>query len=87
MAIGDDAAAAGYPLVPSSGATGSPGKVKQAWQEINRTRDLIAQLKLLLPVGKPAFRLASGIYQGTADPTISVPSTAVDGDIYLKILP
>lgn len=43
MAIGDDAAADGMDLVPANGATGSPGKVKQGWQEINRTRDYIAQ--------------------------------------------
>lgn len=43
MAIGDDAAAAGMDLVPSTGATGSAGKVRQGWQEINRTRDYIAQ--------------------------------------------
>lgn len=43
MAIGDDAQAAGMQLVPQSGAVGSPGKVKQGWQELNRTRDYIAQ--------------------------------------------
>lgn len=43
MAIGDDAAAAGMDLVPSTGATGSAGKVRQGWREINRTRDYIAQ--------------------------------------------
>lgn len=40
MAIGDDAAAAGFPLVPESG---EDGKVKYGAREINRTRDLIAQ--------------------------------------------
>lgn len=43
MAIGDDAAAAGMELVPSSGATGSAGRVRQGWQQINKTRDYIAQ--------------------------------------------
>lgn len=43
MAIGDDAQAAGMDLVPQNGAVGSPGKVKQGWQEFNRTRDYIAQ--------------------------------------------
>jgi hypothetical protein len=43
MAIGDDAAAEGMDLVPSTGAAGSPGKVRQGYQEINRTRDYIAQ--------------------------------------------
>ena len=36
MAIGDDALAAGYALVPSSG---EEGKVKYGAREINRTRD------------------------------------------------
>lgn len=40
MAIGDDAAAAGMDLVPS---TGTEGKVRFGWREINKTRDYIAQ--------------------------------------------
>ena len=39
MAIGDDAAAAGMPLVPDSG---EDGKVTYGAREINRTRDFIA---------------------------------------------
>lgn len=42
--IGDDAAAAGMELVPSSGAD---GKVWQGWQWINKTRDYIAQKAVL----------------------------------------
>lgn len=78
MAIGDDAAAAGFPLVPGSG-TG--GKAHDGYTEINRTRDLVAQTKALIPVGKPANRTASGITSGTADPT-----GGSDGDIYFKII-
>lgn len=42
MAIGDDALAAGYPLVPNNG---EEGKVKWGAREINRTRDFVAQVK------------------------------------------
>jgi len=41
MAIGDAADAAGYPLVPE---TGDAGRVRWGAQEINRTRDMVAQL-------------------------------------------
>lgn len=53
MAIGDAAAAAGYPIVPN---TGEAGKVKYGAQEINRTRDFLAEFE-----GR--FKI------GTADPT------------------
>lgn len=79
MAIGDDATAAGYPLVPD---TGEEGRVRWGAREINRTRDEIAQLKASVPVGHAAYRTAAGITSGTADPT-----GGVDGDIYFKILP
>jgi hypothetical protein len=78
MAIGDDATAAGYPLVPN---TGDPGRVSLGAQEINRTRDLIAQLKALIPVGKYGYRAAAGFTSGWGDP-----SGGSDGDIYFKIL-
>lgn len=78
MAIGDDAAAAGFPLVPSSG-TG--GLVKDGYKEVNRTRDEVAQTKALIPVGKANFRAAAGITSGSADPT-----GGNDGDIYFKII-
>jgi hypothetical protein len=79
MAIGDDAAAAGFPLVPD---TGEEGKVRWGAREINRTRDEVAQTKALIPVGKAANRTAAGITSGTADP-----SGGNDGDIYFKVLP
>lgn len=78
MAIGDDAAAAGFPLVPDSG---EEGRVRWGARELNRTRDLIALVKALIPVGKPAYRAAAGISSGTADP-----SGGNDGDIYFKII-
>lgn len=78
MAIGDDAAAAGYPLVPG---TGTEGKVKYGAREINRTRDFIALVKGLIPTSKTGFRGASGITSGTADP-----SGGDDGDIYFKVI-
>lgn len=78
MAIGDAAVAAGYPLVPD---TGAEGLVKLGAQEINRTRDFVAGLQGLVPNSKDAFRTSAGISSGTADPT-----GGVDGDIYFKIL-
>jgi hypothetical protein len=78
MAVGDQAAAAGYPLVPD---TGEEGRVRWGGREINRTRDLVAAVLALIPIGKPAFRTAAGISSGTADPT-----GGSDGDIYFKIL-
>lgn len=78
MAVGDAAAADGYPLVPD---TGTGGKVRDGYLEINRTRDFIAQIKNLLPTGKSGYRTASGISSGTGDPT-----GGSDGDIYFKII-
>lgn len=78
MAVGDDAKAAGYPIVPD---TGEEGRVRYGAQEINRTRDGVAQVKALIPLGKAAYRAAGGITSGTADPT-----GGNDGDIYFKII-
>lgn len=78
MAIGDAAAAAGYPLVPD---TGEEGRVRWGAREINRTRDIIAAVKALIPVGKSGFRTSSGISSGTGNP-----SGGADGDIYFKII-
>lgn len=78
MAIGDDATSFGYPLVPNAG---SEGLVKWGAREINRTRDLIALVKKLLPSSKAGFRTSSGISSGTASPT-----GGSDGDIYFKII-
>lgn len=78
MAVGDQAAAAGYTIVPD---TGEDGRVRWGGREINRTRDFIAVLKAMIPVGKSGFRTAAGISSGTADP-----SGGNDGDIYFKII-
>jgi hypothetical protein len=78
VAIGDQASAAGFPLVPDSG---EEGKVKWGARELNRTRDFVAVLKALVPISKASFRSSSGISSGTAEPT-----GGTDGDIYFKIL-
>ena len=78
MAIGDGAISAGFTTVPD---TGEEGRVRWGAREINRTRDFIATVKALIPVGKPAYRAAAGITSGTADPT-----GGADGDVYFKIL-
>lgn len=78
MAVGDQAAAAGYPLVPD---TGEDGRVRWGAREINRCRDFVAQVKALIPTGKAGYRSAAGISSGTSNP-----SGGSDGDIYLKII-
>ncbi len=79
MAVGDAATAAGYPLVPDSG--GEEARVAHGAREINRTRDITAAVKALVPAGKAAYRTAAGISSGTA-----APSGGTDGDIYFRIL-
>lgn len=78
MPIGDQASAAGYPLVPD---TGEEGRVRWGGREINRTRDFIAAVLGLIPTGAASYRTSAGISSGTADPT-----GGNDGDIYFKIL-
>lgn len=78
MTVGDAAEAAGYALVPD---TTEEGRVRWGGREINRTRDYIALVKALIPVGKASYRTASGITSGTGDP-----SGGNDGDIYFKII-
>jgi len=78
MAVGDQAQAAGYPIVPD---TGEEGRVRWGALEINRTRDFLALVKALIPTGKSAYRTAGGISSGTANP-----SGGNDGDIYFKII-
>jgi hypothetical protein len=80
MAIGDDAIAAGYPIVPG---TGEQGKVKYGAQEINRTRDFVAQLKLLIPSSAAGFRTAAGINSGSGAPPSPL---GAEGDIYFQVL-
>lgn len=78
MAVGDDAVSEGYTLVPDSG---EDGKVKWGAREINRTRDLVAQLKKLIPATPSALREKAGIKSGSTPPT-----AGADGDIYFQIL-
>lgn len=80
MAIGDDALAAGYTLVPD---TGEEGRVRWGAREINRTRDYIAKAKALIPTGKTGYRDKAGITSGTTDPA---PANGSDGDVYFKII-
>lgn len=78
MAVGDEAIAANFPVVPD---TGEEGRVRWGGREINRTRDFVARVLAAIPVGKAGFRTASGITSGTAEPT-----GGNDGDIYFKIV-
>lgn len=78
MPIGDQAVAAGFPIVPD---TGEEGRLRWGGREVNRTRDFIAQVLALIPLGKSAYRDAAGISSGTADPT-----GGNEGDIYFKIV-
>lgn len=78
MAIGDQALAAGFTVVPE---TGEDGRVRWGAREINRARDFVAQVFGYIPVGKAGYRAAAGISSGTAEPT-----GGNDGDIYFKIV-
>lgn len=80
MAIGDDATAAGWPLVPDTGT--DDAKVKYGAREINRTRDMAAQAKLGVPSSPAAFRTSAGISSG---PTVPANTTGADGDIFFKV--
>jgi hypothetical protein len=77
MAVGDQAAAAGFAVVPD---TGEEGRVRYGAREINRTRDYIAQVWASLGVGTAAKQEAAGISYGTA-----APSGGSNGDIYFQI--
>lgn len=71
MAVGDDAAAAGYPIVPN---TGEEGKAKYGAREINRTRDFLGQAISNLARRKYAnateMGTKSGLYAGQQAVTI-----------------
>lgn len=82
MAVGDDATAQGYQLVPD---TGEEGKVKWGAREINRTRDYVAQVKASQPTGILGYQAAAGIAKGTTDPSNA--DGKPDGSIYLKYQP
>ena len=77
MAIGDDASAAGFALVPS---TGAGAEVNLGAQEINRTRDYVAQTKSLIVAGFPEI----AAYKTTAL-TRSTTSQTDDPDLTLTL--
>lgn len=89
MAVGDDTASAGWPVVPD---TGEDGRVRWGAREINRTRDFIAKhiMKDVQPISKGGTggtdlqqaRTNLGFRYGTGDP----PTDAPNGTIYFKIL-
>lgn len=76
MAVGDDATAAGYPLVPNTGV--DDALIRYGAREINRTRDFVAQVLNAMPT-----RATLGI---TGKHTISnaSPSGGSDGDVWFK---
>lgn len=74
MAVGDDATGKGLPLVPD---TGEEGRVRWGAREINRTRDFVAQIMTLIPVGKAGYRAAAGMSIGT---TVPANTFGDDGD-------
>ena len=94
MAIGDDAQAAGYQVVPD---TGEMGRVRWGAREINRTRDYIARVKNSIPTVPNVMPLSRGGTGGTTRDsakqglgitrgTGSPPSGGSNGDIYLRLL-
>lgn len=80
MAVGESATAAGFPLVPDSG---EDGRVRWGGREINRTRDLIALVKQLIPVSKSAWRDSAGVSSGATVPANTVGD---NGDVFFKVV-
>lgn len=80
MAIGDSAKQNNYPLVPE---TGEEGKRKWGAREINRTRDMVADVAKSIPVGMGGYRAAAKISYGTGVPANT---DGVDGEIWLQII-
>lgn len=92
MAVGDDAVAAGYPIL-----VGTVDLVKDGDTEINRTRDFIAQVKALIlttwPISKggTGATTAAGARANLGIPGqitygTGAPSGGSPGDIYFKYI-
>lgn len=81
MAIGDQALAAGYTIVPD---TGEEGRVRHGARELNRTRDYIAGVKATIPTSPLEYRVAAGITAGIAFPDDA--DGKPNGTVYFKIL-
>jgi hypothetical protein len=90
MAVGDDAAAAGYSLV-----SGTTGLIKDGDLEMNRTRDYIAQVKNLIPAIWPINKGGTGAdtaagartnlgLKGAITISTGSPTGGADGDIWFK---
>lgn len=80
MAVGDSAKAQNYPLVPD---TGEEGKRKWGAREINRTRDMVADVAKTIPVGMGGLRSAAKISYGNGVPANT---DGVDGEIWFQII-
>lgn len=82
MSIGDLATAAGYPLVPG---TGEAGRARYGAQEINRTRDFVAQVKSTVPTSAVGYQMASGMQHGVAAATLTVLAIAKTGTVVFPV--
>lgn len=80
MALGDDAKAAGYSLVPGSG---EEGKMKYGAREINRTRDYIAQVLKLVPKNREDLRVKAQMTVVFGDP---LPTDGAEGEIVFRVI-
>ena len=91
MPVGDDATAYGFPLVSAG------DEVALGYNEINRTRDFVAQVGNLIlatwPITKGGTGATTvtgaqenlGFYTGTGEASDSA-AAPVDGTIYFKII-
>lgn len=76
MPVGDAATAASFPLVDPDDT------VSLGYEEINRTRDLLAQVKNTIPVNLAGYRSTLKINYG---PGIPGPDDGIEGEIWFKV--